>query len=62
MVHLQYRAPVEHRGAHEHHAVTRDSSWRRVVDIMWLENHFAVGSHGYTISIRQGESFVVVQH
>lgn len=62
LIHLQYGAPAEDRRAHEHHAIARDSGWRSIVNVMWFKNHFTVGSHGYTVTIRQCKGSVVVQN
>lgn len=61
-IYLQDGAPAEHWGAHEHHAIAWHCSRRGIVNIVWLKNHLAVGSHWYTVSICQGKSSVIVQN
>lgn len=60
--HLQYGTPVQHRGAHEHHAVAWDSGRGGIVDVVGFKNHFAVGGHRDAISVGQRQGFVVVQN
>lgn len=62
LFHLQDGTPVEHRGAHEHHAVAWDGGRGGIVDVVWFENHFTVGGHGDAISVGQRQGFVVVQN
>ena len=60
--HLQYGAPAEHGGAHEHHAVARHGGGGGVLDVVRLEHHLAVGRHGDAVAVGQRQRLVVVQH
>lgn len=54
--------PVEDGAGHEHHAVPGHSSGGGVVDVVYLKDDLAVWSHGDTVSVSQGQGFIVVQH
>ena len=60
--HLQNGSPVEHRRAHEDHAVSRNSRRRRVVDVVHLEENLGVGRHRDSVAVGQCERLVVVKY
>ena len=60
--HLQNGSPVEHRRAHEDHAVSRDSRRRCVVDVVHLEENLGVGRHRDSVAVGQCERLVVVKY
>ena len=54
--------PVQNGAGHEDHAVSGHSGWRGVVNVVDLKDDLAVGGHGDSISVSQGQSLVIVQH
>ncbi len=60
--HLEDGSPVESRRTHVDHAVARDRGRRRVVDVVRLEDDFAIGRHWDSISVGEGQSLVVIQN
>jgi len=44
----------------EHNTTARYSGWRRIVQILWLEDELDVVSHGNAIVVSQSEESVVI--
>lgn len=58
---LKDRLPVQHRGAHEHHAIAGHCGRGGVVDVVGLKHHLTVRRHRDAVTISQGQGLVVVQ-
>ena len=54
--------PVQDGAAHEHHTVSRHSSWGRIVNVVHLKDDLTIRGHGDTITISQGQGLVVIQY
>ena len=59
---FKYRVPVQDGATHEHHAVSRHSSWGGVVNVVHLKDDLTVGGHGDTVTVSQGQGLVVIKY
>ena len=59
---LQDRPPIQARGAHVHHAVAWHSGGWSVINVVRFKDDFTLRWHGNSITISQGQCFVIVEN